>query len=320
MNYPIGYRIEDPTSELMGVVKGVLQILKERNIEVNNCVCEKEKYRESINKTKKALWETYRTNRSQENSMALMNIPSAEQVTIDCTMIDCPCPFCVLSAQIDFLYQKTALEETYEEFNKKHGTNHRCILLPKFHPELNPIERCWARMKWFTRRHSDGTLAHLQELMKEGLGKGNLPLAMIRRFTRLSKAYLLAYSKNMDIVQADKWIRKHRSHRRVGARMDAEMEKLYGINKDDEEDDDLLDDVCDAGGECDFAEDADDLAAAVEGEREGPAVDEDLAEEERVLSQHLFGDASTVEVEEVDDASLEAGGLECEDMGAAADL
>ena len=37
----------------------------------------------------------------------------------------------------DFKNQSTILEEEAK------GRGHQCVYLPKFHCELNPIERCW---------------------------------------------------------------------------------------------------------------------------------------------------------------------------------
>jgi hypothetical protein len=47
-----------------------------------------------------------------------------------------------------------------------HGTSHQCKFLPKFHPELNSIERVWSRLKWYLRKYNDGKLATLQLLYK----------------------------------------------------------------------------------------------------------------------------------------------------------
>ena len=63
--------------------------------------------------------------------------------------------------------------------------------------------------------------------MEIGLSEENLPLSMIRKFIRLADAYIIAYDKDMDIVQADAWIRKHRSHRSYSSKMDEDLEKLY---------------------------------------------------------------------------------------------
>ena len=50
-----------------------------------------------------------------------------------------------ISIQPDFMNEKTKLER----FLHDHG--HICIMLPKFHCELNPIERCWGQAKRYTR-------------------------------------------------------------------------------------------------------------------------------------------------------------------------
>ena len=33
-----------------------------------------------------------------------------------------------------------------------------CIFLPKFHCELNPIEKCWSQAKHYTRAHTNYTI------------------------------------------------------------------------------------------------------------------------------------------------------------------
>ena len=49
----------------------------------------------------------------------------------------------VLATHPDFL----------DEIKKKPLIKEGHILLPKFHPELNPIERVWAQLKRFTKAH-----------------------------------------------------------------------------------------------------------------------------------------------------------------------
>ena len=52
------------------------------------------------------------------------------------------------------------LQNTIQELIVSRG--HHCIFLPKYHPELNFIERYWSRVKWYARQHSDGTVAGLK--------------------------------------------------------------------------------------------------------------------------------------------------------------
>ena len=51
----------------------------------------------------------------------------------------------VLAHHADFKYEKTALECLMQEKGQ------RAIFIPKFHCELNPIERVWGEAKRFTR-------------------------------------------------------------------------------------------------------------------------------------------------------------------------
>ena len=45
----------------------------------------------------------------------------------------------------DFKYEKTKVEAAIS------AIGHRCIFLPKYHCELNPIERVWGHAKKYTR-------------------------------------------------------------------------------------------------------------------------------------------------------------------------
>ena len=55
----------------------------------------------------------------------------------------------IVSEIIDFRFQKTRVEEMIL------SKGHRVMFLPKFHCELNPIERVWCQAEQFTRSHCD---------------------------------------------------------------------------------------------------------------------------------------------------------------------
>ena len=72
---------------------------------------------------------------------------------------------------------------------------HIAVFLPKFHPELNPIERVWAQLKRFTKAHckySNGSL------------RKNIPLAYdsvtmenIHNHFRKVRHYMFAYLEGL---------------------------------------------------------------------------------------------------------------------------
>ena len=62
----------------------------------------------------------------------------------------------VLGNHADFKHENTALEHLMQDKGQ------RAIYLPKFHCELNPIERVWGEAKRFTRSHCDYTFAGLE--------------------------------------------------------------------------------------------------------------------------------------------------------------
>lgn len=133
----------------------------------------------------------------------------------------------MLARQEDFLRQKSGIEEEFDKYNREHGTRHICIFLPKFHPELNFIERIWGRSKYHIRRHCDQTFAALDKNLTESLQLPNLTIDLIRRYARTVYAYLHAYEKKLDLVQAHAFIKRHRSHRFYGRKMDASLHRLY---------------------------------------------------------------------------------------------
>ena len=90
-------------------------------------------------------------------------------------------------------------------------------------------------MKWFIRQFVDGSMETLTRLMNEGLSypnnddMKNLTACTIRKYIRLTRAYLLAYDKGLDIVAAEEWLKRRLtvSHRGYSGQMDDVLEKLY---------------------------------------------------------------------------------------------
>jgi hypothetical protein len=90
-----------------------------------------------------------------------------------------------------------------------------CHFLPKFHPEMNPIEYFWAWIKrWFQER-SNGTWQKAKNLVAEVLRL--CPLPTIRRFFRRADRYASVYRLGATGVVAEFAVKKYHGHRVVRA-------------------------------------------------------------------------------------------------------
>lgn len=228
--YDVNYCIQESDKELIGAVKGSVQLLRERKVPYQCTGCFQKKLQRELCATRKSVYKAWLEDKGNDDKLlALVSLPTRLQAAQQVKDVECSCCMCTLAKQDDFVNQKTGLEEVYDKFNLENdnATQHSCMFLPKFHPELNPIERCWGRMKWHYRRFSDGTMATLIELMKEGLSEDILPLSLIRKYFRLCMAYLIAYKQGHDVVQAESWLKKHRAHRSYSEKMDAILYALY---------------------------------------------------------------------------------------------
>ena len=107
----------------------------------------------------------------------------------------------------DFNDKTTILEQ---EVNSR---GHLCVYLPKFHCELNPIERCWCHAKKYTRAHCNGSIVRLRKIVPESLT--TITMDMIARFFAKSKDYETAYREGKSCHTVDQRVKEYKSHRRV---------------------------------------------------------------------------------------------------------
>ena len=117
-----------------------------------------------------------------------------------------------IASHTDFKEEKTKIEHFLNDFG------HICMFLPKFHCELNPIERCWAQAKRFTRANTNYTIQRLRT---------NVPLALdsvtteniqnyFRKVRHYMFAYLQGYAGGIELEKEVKRIKKiFKSHRKV---------------------------------------------------------------------------------------------------------
>ncbi len=94
-----------------------------------------------------------------------------------------------------------------------HGRGHICIYLPKFHCELNPIERVWCHSKKFTRAHCNGNIGRLRKVVPESFQQ--VTKETIGRFFEKCRDFESAYRSGHTCITVDKAVKEYKSHRRV---------------------------------------------------------------------------------------------------------
>lgn len=90
---------------------------------------------------------------------------------------------------------------------------HICLFLPKFHPELNPIEMYWGWVKRYFRERANGNFKTAQKLFSEALDA--CPLTIIRRFFRRAYRYMSVYRQGATGLLAEFAVKQYKSHRGI---------------------------------------------------------------------------------------------------------
>ena len=91
----------------------------------------------------------------------------------------------ILSNHEDFATEKTQVEHYVN------GRGLQCYFLPKFHCELNPIERVWGQSKVYCRAHTNFTLVKLRQILNPALD--SVTVDLIRKYFRKAREYERAY-------------------------------------------------------------------------------------------------------------------------------
>lgn len=118
------------------------------------------------------------------------------------------CMETMLSHEPDFRREKTRLHQSCI------SAGHKLLLLPKFHPELNPIEILWGACKRYTRAACDYSARGLRESVNVALEEFSRP-EQIRKYFRRVRRFLDAYDKGLSDQEALWATRTYKSHRSI---------------------------------------------------------------------------------------------------------
>ena len=88
----------------------------------------------------------------------------------------------VLGNHHDFKHENTALEHVIK------SKGHYCVYIPKFHCELNPIERVWGKAKQYTRSHCDYSFVGLEKTIHPAMD--SVSIDTIRKYFRKAREYM----------------------------------------------------------------------------------------------------------------------------------
>ena len=108
----------------------------------------------------------------------------------------------------DFKYEKNKVRNFIDI------PGYRDFFIPKFHCELNPIERVWAQSKKYTRAHCDYSFKGLEDTIVPALD--SVSLDTIRKFFRKMRDYIKTYKEGYIAGPAlENAIKKYTSHCRI---------------------------------------------------------------------------------------------------------
>ena len=112
-----------------------------------------------------------------------------------------------------FLEQMTALEELLT------ASGHICRMLPKMHPELNPIESYWAMLKVYLHEVCGYTIGELRK--NTPAAAASVPIESVRRHFRRANRFSSMYHQEaedgvpMPFKIREYMMRKYSRHRQV---------------------------------------------------------------------------------------------------------
>ena len=138
------------------------------------------------------------------------------KLKMQCKKPDCDadathcCAKCILDLQPDFQEQKSLVHETIE------AAGHLCIMLPKYHCELNFIEFFWGAMKKYLREHCDYTYSGLQKNIPDAMA--SIDVLTIWKWEHRMIRWMDAYREGKGTKEAQIQVKKFGSHKQSSHR------------------------------------------------------------------------------------------------------
>ena len=102
------------------------------------------------------------------------------------------------------------------------SAGHESIFFPKFHCELNFIERVWSIAKGRARRECEYTFAALQKLVPQIMEE--MAVVAVRKMAQLFYRYMDAYRYGLSPKLAEYAVNKYTSHRCIPATVEKALE------------------------------------------------------------------------------------------------
>jgi hypothetical protein len=113
----------------------------------------------------------------------------------------------ILSTHKDFFEQKSAIATLIED------QGHKCVFIPKFHCELNPIEMYWGYSKARYRQVKKTSFDHAKREVLIALEACSIDT--MRRFCNRSYRFMDAYRKGLGVKAASWCVKKQKRHRTI---------------------------------------------------------------------------------------------------------
>jgi len=115
----------------------------------------------------------------------------------------------VMKGCLDIMFEKSELQLMIE------SRGHICEFLPKFHCELNPIERVWGRSKQLVRDLCEDDYKTMLDTVVRSLMPDWLPRELISAYFRKSRDYFRVYRDGINGPEAERAVKLYKSHRRL---------------------------------------------------------------------------------------------------------